>query len=433
MRKTSNAKLNPWLIWLLPAAITPYEVLPSQMKAMGLLVAITYTLTFPQYKRPLDFVRLLLAIPCAYYFYDHGYGPYELNRGIDVGPATVAVYGWMRLADICVVGIWDKYPSVWVRVSDGKRLPLPTTFRGRLAYAVDLATTIRGISWFKDTVFDYCPRSIVEMVREGASTTRFQFIRTSILYSILGFFLMDIVDTIQESAHVNTSLLFPITQASPPYPMHKQLLYGFCVCSYIIINTYQNFFTVVIAAVALGSNPSSWPPPYNKPFTATSLSDFWARRWHVGFRRSFDRMARLFEVLIPSSAPEAFKRVVRISLIFAFTCVLHLILMNVSDSTPEYPHPSFFDVGTMTFYLSQPLGLFIESFLIFPLTASLPPSMRSVTRRIWPWIWLFWTGRYWADVFSRRGFWSQRLVGLSVVRGVWKGEWLWKEGDPRCP
>ncbi|KAF8316130.1 hypothetical protein DL93DRAFT_794859 [Clavulina sp. PMI_390] len=43
----------------------------------------------------------------------------------------------------------------------------------------------------------------------------------------------------------------------------------------------------LIGVLLCGSNPSSWPPLFDSPWISTSLHDFWGRRWHQLFRRSF--------------------------------------------------------------------------------------------------------------------------------------------------
>ena len=46
-------------------------------------------------------------------------------------------------------------------------------------------------------------------------------------------------------------------------------------------------FATILAILVLGQDPAEWPPVFQAPWFATSLSDFWARRWHQMFRRTF--------------------------------------------------------------------------------------------------------------------------------------------------
>lgn len=86
-------------------------------------------------------LRLGLA-PCAIYSYlVYGFWPYE-TPGVEaaVGLAVIGQYGIMRVIETTYVGIIDENPPHWI--VEGKVVPLPTTILGRLAYAVDLATSL---------------------------------------------------------------------------------------------------------------------------------------------------------------------------------------------------------------------------------------------------------------------------------------------------
>ncbi|KLO11802.1 hypothetical protein SCHPADRAFT_830503 [Schizopora paradoxa] len=43
----------------------------------------------------------------------------------------------------------------------------------------------------------------------------------------------------------------------------------------------------LIAVTALGHEPTSWPPPFENPWISTSLTEFWAKRWHQFLRQTF--------------------------------------------------------------------------------------------------------------------------------------------------
>ena len=43
----------------------------------------------------------------------------------------------------------------------------------------------------------------------------------------------------------------------------------------------------ISAILILGQDPAQWPPAFDNPWRATSLSDFWGRRWHQFFRHIF--------------------------------------------------------------------------------------------------------------------------------------------------
>ena len=75
----------------------------------------------------------------------------------------------------------------------------------------------------------------------------------------------------------------PPSVSSPNASTHFSSALGILI-SYTILS---------IICVALGSPPSTWPPIFTSPFSATSLGDFWSHRWHAIFRRNFDRLSHL--------------------------------------------------------------------------------------------------------------------------------------------
>lgn len=56
-------------------------------------------------------------------------------------------------------------------------------------------------------------------------------------------------------------------------------LYGILQMTYDVLTAF--------AIPVLGQDPVQWPPAFDAPWRATSLSDFWGRRWHQFFRRVF--------------------------------------------------------------------------------------------------------------------------------------------------
>ncbi|KAF8640260.1 hypothetical protein AX16_010155 [Volvariella volvacea WC 439] len=55
---------------------------------------------------------------------------------------------------------------------------------------------------------------------------------------------------------------------------------------YSAITAAYLLFTLV-GITLLGQHPSQWPPVFDSPWRSTSLTDFWAKRWHQIFRDNF--------------------------------------------------------------------------------------------------------------------------------------------------
>ena len=58
------------------------------------------------------------------------------------------------------------------------------------------------------------------------------------------------------------------------------------VWNYAGIQTCYDSCTIV-GVLILGQDPAQWPPLFDAPWRATSLTDFWGRRWHQLLRRTF--------------------------------------------------------------------------------------------------------------------------------------------------
>lgn len=81
----------------------------------------------------------------------------------------------------------------------------------------------------------------------------------------------------------------------------------------------------------------------------------------------------------------------------------------------------------MQFFLSQPVGMFLEAVVVRPvvLRAFKSPSVRRNVSRAWAWGWLVWTGRWWGDVWVKNGCWgpTEVHIPLSPIRGIIYGQW----------
>jgi len=168
---------------------------------------------------------------------------------------------------------------------------------------------------------------------------------------------------------------------------------------------------------------------FDAPFTASSLADFWNRRWHAIFRRVFDRLSNAIFYVLPfprSVPPSQVQRTIRAVVIFSLSASLHILLMyRINMYETEYPG-TFIDPSIVKFFLCQPFGLALEILVVLPACNALfPKGWQSIISRVWTWAFLLWAGRFWSDVWVHRGMWEEkeRMVGWSIVRGLLYGKW----------
>ncbi|KII92946.1 hypothetical protein PLICRDRAFT_37757 [Plicaturopsis crispa FD-325 SS-3] len=404
----------------IPGLSIPVETQVPLNAAAWLLCISIFTLTLENPKYVL--LRLALAPAALYFFWDYGFGPYVTPGVIrDTGLSVIGLYGIMRVLETTFVGLFDEKPPYWI--TDGKALPLPKTLSQRLAYALDLTTSLRGTSWFKNTHWNFAPRVLVNSPTRNM--TRKQFLLSGLTSLLWQQIILDVLDTINKSRSWSSEDPYPITSL----PWYEQLVFSFSVCAGTALSITIPHCMVSCTCVLLGSYPESWPPMFDAPFTAYSLADFWTRRWHAIFRRVFDRLASgILQLLhLPRWTSQSILRHIRAIVIFGLSASLHIMLMYRADMR-ETEHPrTFVDPSILKFFLSQPLGLAVEALVIIPFcNAFLPASWMKVVTRAWAWAFLLFAGRFWSDVWVHRGFWHERerVVGFSVVRGLLYDRWI---------
>ena len=399
-----------------PALLVPPETTLSISIAFNLLVLSIFLSTWRNV--PGTLIQLFIAPFTVHYFLDYGFGNYVTHGpAVDIGLALVGLYGVMRVLETTFVGLLDANLPYWI--VDGKEAPVSTSLLGRLAYAIDLATSLRGNSWFANTHWNWAPRAL-SVNSPTRFMTRTQFLRSNLLSFMPQYLVFDILDTINKSRTWDTSSPYPITSL----PWYEQMIFSTSVCACTALSITVPYTAISSLFVLLGSHPESWPPMFDAPFTATSLADFWTKRWHAIFRRVFERLSIAVLRVIP--VPKGAQRSIRSIVVFGLSASLHIMLIyRVDIGATEYPR-TFLDPSIFKFFLSQPPGLALEVLFVLPsCNTFVAPRWRSVVTRIWTWVFLLWAGRFWSDVWVGRGFWdpTQRCVGWSIVRGMLYGQW----------
>lgn len=239
------------------------------------LIAAFYTLTITSRPRTTAVIRTLLGLLACFIFYYCTFHPYGApTRGTDTAIGSIGLYGIMRAIDGCfvdlIVGVHS--PPRWV--VDGKVLPLPTTIRGRFAYAIDYLLSLQGTSMFKDTTWDWILPSTKRRL-PPPNTPRLAFIRSSLWSLVQQYLLYDALDAINKSRIWDTRLPHPITDGG--LNIFEQLVFAFSVCvtTALSITITETFASII--GVACGAPIEAWPPLFNKPFSAVSLADFWTK------------------------------------------------------------------------------------------------------------------------------------------------------------
>ncbi|KAG8873134.1 hypothetical protein FRB97_007003 [Tulasnella sp. 331] len=428
-----------------PPALVPPAAQPFFQLIVISLILCNFTVT---YNHPiLPYLRLVLAIPVLYGSWSYGLsGAFDPmpNRKVAMGMGYLATHGIMKAFEVCIIGFWNKeedWPK-WVKLQTegetkggkGEIVPFTPTILGRLAYALDLGSA-GGSSWFRGRAWDWATPTILN--QRAQPLPRFQFVLRSLITLIQSFLIVDVCESIIATRNWNTTLSQPLTNDG--IPMLLQLVYATCVCARTMIGSMSAYTGIgMLCALVFNTPSTAFPPLFDHPFASRSLAEFWASKWHPILRRSLHTISAgifsLFIFIFSSSSDTALiltrrdVKLLRSVIIFALSCLVHLVFWNAIPTNPTYPYPSFFNAEGIKFFLLQPLGLTIELLLIRPLTEDLPDGrwgLKTVVRRGFAWTWLLWSGRFFSNVWINRGLLghAEREIVYSPVRGVLRGQW----------
>ncbi|KLO12329.1 hypothetical protein SCHPADRAFT_915677 [Schizopora paradoxa] len=411
-----------------PGFLVPVEAYPSFLAGFALLFVSIYTFTIKANTAGCALIRFAFAPLAVRCFLDFGYAGYNTpGRQPAVGMATICIYGIFRVIDTTIVSLFDERPPAWINKADGKVIPMPSSVGGRLLYSFDLLTSLRGISSLPDRYWEWAPRPLTTY----SPSSRLDFLKERFVTLVSSYLLVDLFDTLNKSRDWDPSNRHPITSLSVP----EQIVFATSVCVGIVLALINTTALVSFVAVALGSPPACWPPMFDGntlgPFTASSLTDFWTRRWHATFRRTFARLAVPPLALVSKLflGQPYVHRLARLFLTFGASTLLHCFIMFRMDFHPQWHNPDgpiLFDSSIIAFFMLQPIGLLAEWLVIVPVSKALfgEKGSQRVTR-VWVWCFVVFTGRYWSDCWVHRGMWhpSEKVMGYSLVRGLLYGRW----------
>jgi len=162
------------------------------------------------------------------------------------------------------------------------------------------------------------------------------------------------------------------------------------VLTYASLQMFYDLATIV-GVVFLRQDPAQWPPAFEAPWCATSLSDFWGRRWHQWVRHFF-----LFLGGYPLSVLLGRAGVVLGA--FLASAVLHDMYMTAIDSKSK-------GWGVFTAFWMMAPGVLAER-AFYRLTGK---RVRGVVGWIWTMAWLLTWNSLMLDGFARA-----MLIGDSI-------------------
>ncbi|KAG8988686.1 hypothetical protein FRB93_004021 [Tulasnella sp. JGI-2019a] len=403
--------------------------------ATSLIAFCIYTTTFPAYRMSLRWLRLVLAFPITALTFAAAYPPNlpeQSQPGAYIQTFIFSNYLFMRAMDCCIVGFWDgdggrqavpRWQKRAVKKDGGdsddktkfSKLPLPTTWQGRLAYTVDSLISFRGSSVFRDCSWDWAPRAI----REYHSSSRAAYFRTALGNLLFAYCILDIVESIMVNHRWNLTTPYPVTSL----PILQQI---FFTPLQAVFTFTGNIFAFeqpwgMILVIMFRLPPNSCPPLHLfNPLTAESLAELWGSKWHTLWRRTFDRMslpAVWAMERLGGDRPFSIRTIkfVRAFVIFGLSALLHIGVTFTVPGSPPAGRSAANLAWVVIFFLAQPFGMLFENMVVHPLTETLPGRWKGLIRRAFVWAWMIWTGRWIANWFVLLSGFQRRSIDFSLV------------------
>ena len=269
--------------------------------------------------------------------------------------------------------------------------------------ALDLVTTCRGYGWDWSRGL-YIPR-------ETRPNSRRAFALHALLSAITQLpICLVLVQAIRAFAaddgfsHGKHSLF---DESLPFFVRHLRAsiitIVGWSV-TYIALQICYDVFAI-IAILLFRQDPAQWPPAFEQPWCATSLTDFWGRRWHQWFRHM------LIVCAYPLNA--VLGRAGTVIGVFLASGVLHHLFMLAHDSQSEM------------WRMLAPFGvmglLLLAERAFYKMTGR---KVDGVVGWVWTMVWLVVWGSAMFDGFSRGRMFAQSsdadilLPALPVVKDL---------------
>ncbi|KIK92097.1 hypothetical protein PAXRUDRAFT_148075 [Paxillus rubicundulus Ve08.2h10] len=149
----------------------------------------------------------------------------------------------------------------------------------------DLAANIRGYGW------DWSKGLHVPHSTRPSAHTR--FVACAILFAGLHAFMCGVFHIAVKAFSPDTfgstigGTIFDETLSSSIRYLRSSII-TILITSVMYCLLQMGYNLCIIPAVLiLRQDPAQWPPAFDRPWIATSVSDFWGRRWHQFFRQMF--------------------------------------------------------------------------------------------------------------------------------------------------
>ncbi|KAF8126059.1 hypothetical protein EV363DRAFT_1174827 [Boletus edulis] len=277
--------------------------------------------------------------------------------------------------------------------------------RSTLMDALDLATTLRGHGWDWSRGV-YIPRETRPTNRRGFT---FHVILSGAIHALSCGVLYSAIRSFSLTTGLGTPSGGSIFDETLPF--YVRYLRGSIISTIVVwadcaaIQTCYDLCTI-IGVLIFRQDPAQWPPAFDAPWSATSLSDFWGRRWHQFFRRMF---------LIHGGYPLSFvlgKAGLVIGSFLSSGVLHHIVMLSLNDRSELWRAVVGFGMMAPVILAEQALRHWTGR------------KVDGTVGWVWTMAWLYVCGNPIVDAFARGGvfghmsFVDRVVPGRAVIHGL---------------
>ncbi|KAG1741536.1 uncharacterized protein EDB91DRAFT_1130985 [Suillus paluster] len=179
---------------------------------------------------------------------------------------------------------WTVQTKPFIRTAQRSATDVPK--RNSMLDMLDLACNLRGYGWDWSKGLYVPPETL-------PTSSRLAFATSTLISGLQHTFLCGAIHSAVQafSPHtfgsVDGGTIFD--DSLPPHLRYLRSSMVATLCAFGVYSVLQAGYelTAGLCVLLFRHHPDQWPPSFDSPWGSTSLREFWSRRWHQWFRRSF--------------------------------------------------------------------------------------------------------------------------------------------------
>lgn len=297
---------------------------------------------------------------------------------------------------------------------------LTTQLQGALLNGVDLCANARGIGWDWGKGIYVPPKSAgysVPSTPKPALNFLISYAKAQLLFDFILFAQQSwTLYPSEYITHPAGGTIFDPTLS--PLLRYGKVVAMTLLCSLGLCTSFSATYNAVafISIAVFRQHSDQWPPLFQEPWRATSLSDFWGLRWHQVFKRAF---------IVTGAKPvsKLFGRAGGVIGAFLVSGLMHdWGVWGAGLGTDPF--------AITLFFFMMSVGIVFEVLL----KEKTGVKVQGVVGWMWAMAWLFFWGSFIVDAWARRGLIISKMSPDSQRPSLYWAKvvqkWISLHGEP---